>query len=168
MAVSCTVSCIVSTNNANFFGIILKLWGKERVITLDRIEKSLFFSTSIINFVKFFSQSRYMLSYNTNFIFVLYVGTKLLDKKIYNTKELTLIQFHGIAKRINLKPILACPRPSTNANKKPSEKKKKRKKEIAPKREREKKNLRPPIIWSKKRFETHLYLHHPNPSNLEL
>lgn len=84
MAVSCTVSCIVSTNNANFFGIILKLWGKERVITLDRFEKSPFFLTSIINFVKFFSQSRYMLSYNTNFIFVLYVGIKLLDKKIYN------------------------------------------------------------------------------------
>lgn len=80
-----------------------------------------------------------MLSYNTNFIFVLYVGTKLLDKKIYNTKELILIQFHGIAKRINLKPILACPRPSTNANKKPSKKKDEKKKEIAPKREREKK-----------------------------
>lgn len=109
-----------------------------------------------------------MLSYNTNFIFVLYVGTKLLDKKIYNTKELTLIQFHGIAKRINLKPILACPRPSTNANKKPSKKKDEKKKRNRPKKRKRKKNPRPPIIWSKKRFETHLYLHHPNPSNLEL
>lgn len=80
-----------------------------------------------------------MLSYNTNFIFLLYVGTKLLDKKIYNTKELTLIQFHGITKRINLKSILACPRPSTNANKKPSKKKDEKKKRNRPKKRKRKK-----------------------------